>query len=251
MISFVGKVAIVTGAATGIGRATALAFAKAGAQVVVADVAVTEAEETAHLIETSGGRAIFLRTDVSKTDDVEAMVKAAVTTFGRLDCAFNNAGVGSGGPAIDQTSEEDWDRTIAVNLKGVWLCLKHECIQMLRQGGGAIVNTASTMGVVSGPGLSAYSSAKSGVIGLTRSVALDYARQGIRVNAVCPGGIGQTAMTARPEALAAMEQMAQATPMGRLGNPVEIADAVLWLCSAQASYVTGQALTVDGGFTAW
>lgn len=247
-----GKVAIVTGAATGLGREAALAFARAGARVVLADVAAMDAEETAHLIATAGGKALFVPTDVTRADQVEAMVVTAVTEFGGLDYAFNNAGIAPRGVPVAEMAEADWSRTIAVNLTGVWLCLKHECAQLLRQGeGGAIVNTSSTMGVVSGPGLAAYSASKSGVIGLTRAVALDYARDRIRVNAICPGGIGGTAITDRPENKADMEQLAQMTPMGRLGVPREIGDAVVWLCSDQASYITGQALTVDGGFTIW
>lgn len=247
-----GKVAIVTGAATGLGREAALAFARAGARVVLADVAAMDAEETAHLIATAGGKALFVPTDVTRADQVEAMVVTAVTEFGGLDYAFNNAGIAPRGVPVAEMAEADWSRTIAVNLTGVWLCLKHECAQLLRQGeGGAIVNTSSTMGVVSGPGLAAYSASKSGVIGLTRAVALDYARDRIRVNAICPGGIGGTAITDRPENKADMEQLAQMTPMGRLGVPREIGGAVVWLCSDQASYITGQALTVDGGFTIW
>jgi len=245
------RVALVTGAATGIGRETALAFAKAGARVVVADVAVAEGEETAHRIEAAGGRAIFTRTDVASSEDVERMVATAVSEFGRLDYAFNNAGIAPRGRPVAEMPEEDWHRVMAVNLTGVWLCLKHECAQMLKQGGGAIVNTSSIMGVASGPGLAAYSASKTGVIGLTRSVALDYARSNIRVNAVCPGGIGETAITERADNKADMEQLKMATPMGRLGVPREIADAVVWLCSEQASFITGQALTVDGGFTVW
>jgi NAD(P)-dependent dehydrogenase (short-subunit alcohol dehydrogenase family) len=247
-----GKVAIITGAATGLGREAALAFARAGARVVLADVVAVEAEETAHRIAAEGGKALFVPTDVTQADQVEAMVAAAVSKFGRLDYAFNNAGIAPRGAPVAEMADADWSRTIAVNLTGVWLCLKHECAQLLRQGeGGAIVNTSSTMGVVSGPGLAAYSASKSGVIGLTRAVALDYARNGIRVNAICPGGIGGTAITDRPENKADMEQLAQMTPMGRLGVPREIGDAVVWLCSDQASYITGQALTVDGGFTIW
>lgn len=249
MKNSVGKVALVTGGGSGIGRAAAIAFAAAGSRVVIADLAVVDGEETAHLIESAGGQAMFVRTDVSDNHQVEAMVAAAVKAYGQLDYAFNNAGIGSGGAPITETSEEDWDRTIAINLKGVWLCMKHECRQMLAQGGGAIVNTSSMMGAVSGPGISAYSASKSGVLGLTRSVALDFARQNIRVNAVCPGSVW-TAMTERPEARSAMEQIAQVTPMGRLGEPREIADAVVWLCSDQASFVTGQAFLLDGGFTA-
>lgn len=243
------RVALVTGGGSGIGRAAAQAFARNGARIVIADMATVAGEETAHMIESAGGKALFVRTDVSKGDQVEAMVAKAVDRFGRLDFAFNNAGIGSGGAPITETEEADWDRTIAINLKGVWLCMKYECAQMLRQGGGVIVNTSSMMGMVSGPGISAYSASKAGVLGLTRSVALDYARQGIRVNAVCPGSVW-TPMTERPEARAAMERIAEATPMGRLGVPNEIADAVVWLCSDQASFITGQAFSIDGGFTA-
>ncbi|WOK36443.1 glucose 1-dehydrogenase [Sphingomonas sp. C3-2] len=243
------RVALVTGGGSGIGRAAAQAFARNGARIVIADMATVAGEETAHMIEGAGGEALFVRTDVSKGDQVVAMTMKAIDRFGRLDYAFNNAGIGSGGAPITETDEADWDRTIAINLKGVWLCMKYECTQMLRQGGGVIVNTSSMMGMVSGPGISAYSASKAGVLGLTRSVALDYARQGIRVNAVCPGSVW-TAMTERPEARTAMERIAEATPMGRLGVPNEIADAVVWLCSDQASFITGQAFSIDGGFTA-
>lgn len=242
------KTAIVTGAATGLGRATALAFAAAGARVVVADIAAQAGEETAHAIVSAGGQALFLHTDVSRGEDVERMVATAVAEFGSLDCAFNNAGIAPRGAPVAEMSEAEFDRAVAINLKGVWLCLKHECAQMLRQGGGAIVNTSSIMGVVSGQGLSAYSASKFGVVGLTRSVALDYARMGIRVNAVCPGG---TAITDAADNRADMEQLKLATPMGRLGVPREIADAVIWLCSPEASFVTGQSLAIDGGFTVW
>lgn len=245
------KTAIVTGAATGLGRATALAFAAAGARVIVADIAAQAGEETAHAIVSAGGQALFVHTDVSRGEDVERMVATAVAEFGSLDCAFNNAGIAPRGAPVAEMSEAEFDRAVAINLKGVWLCLKHECAQMLRQGGGAIVNTSSIMGVVSGPGLSAYSASKFGVVGLTRSVALDYARMGIRVNAVCPGGIGGTAITDAADNRADMEQLKLATPMGRLGVPREIADAVIWFCSPEASFVTGQSLAVDGGFTVW
>ena len=245
------KTALVTGAATGLGQATAHAFAKAGMRVVVTDIARAAGEETAHAITAAGGEAIFVPGDVSQGEDVAAIVRTTVAHFGSLDCAFNNAGIAPRGAPITEMSEESWDRTIGVNLKGVWLCLKHECEQMLRQGGGAIVNTASIMGVVSGPGLSAYSASKTGVVGLTRSVALDFAAKGIRVNAVCPGGIGGTAITDASENRQDMDQMRTLTPMGRLGVPREIADTVVWLCSDQASFITGQALTVDGGFTIW
>ncbi|VWB99837.1 short-chain dehydrogenase [Burkholderia lata] len=251
MESFAGKVAVVTGAATGIGRQAALCFAEAGAQVALLDTVVSAAEDVAHAIERTGARAIVLRTDVSRTDDVRDAIDTTVATFGRLDIAFNNAGIAPRGAPVAEFDEDEWDRTIAVNLKGVWLCMKHECRHMLSFGGGAIVNTSSIMGIVSGPGLSAYSASKSGVIGLTKSVAIDYASRGIRVNAVCPGGIAHTAITDRPENRDDMARLTQATPMARLGEPRDIAETVMWLCSPAARFVTGQAIAIDGGFTVW
>ncbi|WP_175839755.1 SDR family NAD(P)-dependent oxidoreductase [Burkholderia arboris] len=251
MEHFAGKVAVVTGAATGIGRQAALSFAEAGAQVALLDTVVSAAEDTAHEIERLGAKAIVLRTDVSRDEDVRQAIDMTVETFGRLDIAFNNAGIAlRGSPAADM-DEGEWDRTIAVNLKGVWLCLKHECRHMLQSGGGAIVNTSSIMGLVSGPGLAAYSASKSGVVGLTKAVAIDYASRGIRVNAVCPGGIGNTAITDRPENRDDMARLMQATPMARLGEPRDIAETVMWLCSPAARFVTGQSIAVDGGFTVW
>jgi len=251
MTEFAGKVVLVTGASTGIGRQTALRFASAGADLVLADIESVTGEETAHAVAAAGARAMFVRTDVSRGEDVSNLVDKAVRAFGRVDCAFNNAGIAQPGKPIAELSEAEWHRAIAVNLTGVWLCLKYECAQMLKQGAGAIVNTSSIMGLVSGPGLSAYSASKSGVLGLTRSVALDYAKSGIRVNAVCPGGIGDTAITSRPDAQDAMESLKMATPMGHLGEPGDIASAVMWLCSQGSKFVTGQVLTVDGGFTSW
>ncbi|MCA3778815.1 MAG: glucose 1-dehydrogenase [Burkholderia sp.] len=251
MEHFAGKVAVVTGAATGIGRQAALSFAEAGAQVALLDTVVSAAEDTAHEIERLGAKAIVLRTDVSRDEDVRQAIDMTVETFGRLDIAFNNAGIAlRGSPAADM-DEGEWDRTIAVNLKGVWLCLKHECRHMLQSGGGAIVNTSSIMGLVSGPGLAAYSASKSGVVGLTKAVAIDYASRGIRVNAVCPGGIGNTAITDRPENRDDMARLMQATPMARLGEPRDIAETVMWLCSPAARFVTGQSIAVDGGFIVW
>lgn len=252
MTGFNDKTVIVTGAATGIGRATAKTFADLGAKVVLADIAVEAGEATAHDIVSAGGKSIFVTANVGKTDQVEALVAKAVGHFGRLDIAVNNAGIAPRGAPIAEMTEEDWDRTIEVNLKGVWACLKYECAQMLKQGdGGAIVNISSVMALVSGPGLASYSASKSGVLGLTRAAAIDYARAGIRVNAICPGGIGDTEITSAPENKADMDQMAQMTPMGLLGAPQDIASTILWLCSGSAGFVTGQTIAVDGGYSVW
>jgi NAD(P)-dependent dehydrogenase (short-subunit alcohol dehydrogenase family) len=244
-----GSVAVVTGASAGIGRATALAFARAGTRVVVADVQREAGEETARLIREGGGEAVFVHTDDSLDAEAEAWVRSALETFGRLDFAFNNAGIeGQSAPAAECT-RENWDRVLAINLTGVWLCMRHEIRQMLLQGGGSIVNCSSVAGLVGFAGIAAYTASKHGMVGLTRAAALDYAQQGIRVNAVCPGVI-RTAMVERfthgdPQAEAALVAR---EPMGRMGTPDEIAAAVLWLCSDAASFVTGQALAVDGGF---
>ncbi|MEW5762241.1 MAG: SDR family oxidoreductase [Bacillota bacterium] len=246
-----GKVALVTGGGSGIGRATALVFAREGARVAVADYVVEGGEETVRMIREAGGEAFFIRADVSSAADVEAMVNKVVETYGRLDCAHNNAGVeGVMAPLADCT-EANWDRTIAINLKGVFLCMKYEIPQMLKQGGGAIVNTASVAGLVGFRGLPAYVASKFGVVGLTKAAALDYATAGIRVNAVCPGVI-RTPMVERitggdPQAEA---QFAAGEPVGRLGDPREIGEAVVWLCSDAASFVTGHAMAVDGGWVA-
>jgi NAD(P)-dependent dehydrogenase (short-subunit alcohol dehydrogenase family) len=246
-----GKVALVTGGGSGIGRASALAFAREGAKVVVADVAVEGGEETVRLIQQSGGEAIFGKTDVSRAAEVEALVSRAVQTYGRLDCAHNNAGIeGAAATTIDY-AEDAWERVIAINLKGVWLCMKYEIPHLLKQGGGAIVNTASTAGLVGYRGGSAYVASKHGVVGLTKSAALEYAKAGVRVNAVCPGAIDTPMMGRltghRPQRA---ERMAAAEPVGRMGQPEEIAQAVVWLCSEAASFVTGHAMAVDGGITA-
>jgi len=246
-----GKVALVTGGGSGIGRATSLALAQEGATVVVSDIVVAGGEETVRMIKDAGGKASFIKADVSKNAEVEALIKKAVETYGRLDCAFNNAGIEGDMASTVDCSEENWDRTIAINLTGVWLCMKHEIPQMLKQGSGAIVNTASVAGLVGFQGLSAYVASKHGVNGLTKTAALEYAKQGIRVNAVCPGVI-HTPMVDRlfksqpgaGETIAAME------PVGRLGKPEEIAAAVVWLCSDAASFVTGLPMAVDGGLIA-
>ncbi len=251
MSSMQGRVAIVTGASAGIGHAAALAFGREGASVVVADIDRERGEETAVEIEGLGSEAIFARTDVSSADDVVALVDRAVERFGRLDYAFNNAGV-EGAPApTAECTLDNWSRTIAINLTGVFLCMREEIPRMLATGGGAIVNNSSVAGLVGFATIPAYTASKHGVVGLTKTAAIEYATQGIRVNAVCPGVI-ETEMITRfthgdPDAAA---QLVQTEPIGRLGTPEEIADAVIWLCSDRASFVTGHALAVDGGFIA-
>ena len=248
---FEGKVALVTGAGSGIGRATALAFAGEKAKVVVADVNVEDGKETVVMIEREGGEAIFTHTNVSKTADVEAMVGRAIEVYGRLDCALNNAAIPGAEGMTHQYPEDSWDSVIDVNLKGVWLCMKHEIQHMLERGGGTIVNMASIVGLIAWPGSPAYTAAKHGVVGLTQTAALEYARQGIRVNAVCPSWVRtpmfERAVSANPEL---GTRHLTADPMGRLAEPEEIAQAVLWLCSDAASFVTGHAMPVDGGYMA-
>jgi NAD(P)-dependent dehydrogenase (short-subunit alcohol dehydrogenase family) len=248
---FRGRVALVTGAGSGIGRASALAFARAGARVVVADVASSAGEETVRLIAAEGGKARFVHADVSQAAEVEALLRETVAVFGRLDLAHNNAGIESERAATHACSEENWDRTLAVNLKGVWLCMKHEIPEMLRQGGGAIVNSASVAGLVGLVELPAYVASKHGIVGLTRTAALEYAQQGIRVNAVCPGVI-RTPMVERFAAAnpRAQAELSAVEPIGRIGEPEEVAEAVVWLCSEAASFITGACLPVDGGWVA-
>jgi NAD(P)-dependent dehydrogenase (short-subunit alcohol dehydrogenase family) len=244
-----GKVALVTGASSGIGRATALAFARSGAKVLVADVQDQAGADTVAEITANGGDAFYQRCDVRKSEEVCAMVAATVTRWGRLDCAFNNAGVNLLGR--DEFEDEHWDFGIDVNLSGVMRCIREEAAAMLRTGGGAIVNTSSINGIVGNPNQPAYVASKHGVVGLTRQAALKWAQSGIRVNAVCPGVIA-TPMTAPLAEVPEIKQMIDAmTPMGRFGQPEEIASAVVWLCSDAASFVTGHPLVIDGGATAF
>ena len=245
------RVALVTGGSTGIGRATALAFAKNCSKVAVVDILEEEGEQTVEMIEKEGEEAIFIKTDVSRPEAVKAMIEQIVQTYGRLDCAFNNAGIEGDQATTADCTIENWMRVIDINLTGVWLCMKYEIPEMLKIGGGSIVNMASVAGRVGFPNIPAYTASKQGVNGLTKTAALEYATQGIRVNAVCPGVIN-TAMIDRftggeTEAIKQMEAM---EPIGRMGTPEEVAKAVLWLCSEDASFVTGHPLVVDGGFVA-
>jgi NAD(P)-dependent dehydrogenase (short-subunit alcohol dehydrogenase family) len=246
-----GKVGLVTGGTSGIGRDAAVLFAKAGAKVVVAGRREAEGKETAELVRAAGGDGLFVKADVSIASEVETLVKKTVEKFGRLDVAFNNAGIEGVWAPIIRESEEDWDRTIDINLKGVWLCLKYEIRQILKQGGGgAIVNMASIFGLVGSAGAAAYSASKHGVVGLTKTAALENAKNGIRINAVCPG-FTETPMAERifrvPEV---HKYVLSCHPIGRLGRPMEIAEAVVWMCSDRAPFMTGQSLVLDGGFLA-
>ena len=246
-----GKVALVTGAGSGIGRAVAMTFAREGAKVVVADIAPEGGADTVRIIKEAGGEATFVKADVSSTDEVQAMVIKTIDTYGRLDYAHNNAGKEEPPALTHEYPEDGWDRLVGLDLKGVWLCMKYEIPHMLKQGGGAIVNTSSMVGLVGSPNGSAYVAAKHGVLGLTKTAAIEYAKTGIRVNAVCPGPI----KTPRGERIRArdpigMDKELEQLPIGRMGGPEEVAEAVVWLCSDAASFVTGHGMAVDGGFVA-
>ena len=249
--SFAGKVALVTGAGSGIGLATAKAFGDAGASVVLADRREDAVRAAAEGLSASGGKALAVRCDVTDDTQVASMIDRTVSAFGRLDVAFNNAGVIQRRVDTAEISGEEWDRVMAINLRGVWSCVKYELPQMLRNGGGAIVNCSSIGGVIGVPGLAAYHAAKHGVIGLTKTAALEYATRKIRINAVCPGTINtpmaESLTGGDPKILA---EFLKDEPIGRIAEPEEVAAAVLWLCSPGASYVVGHALFVDGGYTA-
>jgi NAD(P)-dependent dehydrogenase (short-subunit alcohol dehydrogenase family) len=248
---FDGKVVLVTGASSGIGKAAALAFARDGANLVLADTQADGGSEVARKIEALGRKVTFVRCDVSSENDVKNLLQKTIDMFGRLDCAFNNAGIEGKQASTSDCTNENWDQVININLKGVWLCMKYEIPQMLKQGGGAIVNCSSIAGLIGFPGIPAYVASKHGVIGLTKTAALEYAKSNIRINAVCPGVI-QTPMIDRfihGEAQI-QKQLVDGEPIGRVGQPDEIAQAALWLCSDAASFVTGHPMVVDGGWVA-
>lgn len=242
-----GKVALVTGGSSGIGRATALAFAREGAKVVIASRGIERGEETVQMAKKAGGEAIFIKTDVSKALEVEALVNKTVETYKRLDCAFNNAGILHPIARLADETEESWDSMINTNLKGVWLCLKYEILQMLKQGKGAIVNDSSVAGLRASRVTASYGASKHGIIGLTKTAALEYGKDNIRVNAVCPALIRTPMLLYRDKRTDLNEQWVADLPLARMGDPDEVAEAVVFLCSDASSFITGATLTVDGG----
>lgn len=251
MKRFEDQVVLVTGGGSGIGQATAIAFAHEGATVVVADINDKGGRKTIEMITAEGGKASFIKTDVSQENEVKALITQIVEKFGKLNCAFNNAGIETTPTPLTKLTERFWDKIVNVNLKGIWLCMKYEIPQMFKQGGGAIVNTSSGAGLMGVVGMANYVASKHGVIGLTKTAALEWAKQGIRVNAVCPGVVRTPLITKYIELIPRLEkQLAKVHAIGRIAEPEEIAAAVLWLCSDAASFVIGHALVVDGGIVA-
>jgi NAD(P)-dependent dehydrogenase (short-subunit alcohol dehydrogenase family) len=245
------KVVLVTGGASGIGRATAIAFGAAGAKVVFSDIRSVEGEETADLIRDIGAECLFVKSDVSSEADVRELVQKAIATYGKLDCAFNNAGIDLAVKPLHEQSVENFDKIMSINARGLFLCMKYEIQQMLTQGSGVIVNNSSTNGLVALPGISPYVASKHAVMGLTRSSALDYAKQGIRINAVNPGPIATDLMARSADQIGiTFDDLGSMVPMNRVGQPKEIAQTVVFLCSDAASYITGQPFVIDGGYTA-
>jgi NAD(P)-dependent dehydrogenase (short-subunit alcohol dehydrogenase family) len=252
MEHLIDKVALVTGGGSGIGKAAALEFAKKGAKIALADINVEGGEQTAHQLVEAGGEAIFIKADISKSEEVRSLIKKVVSVYGSLDCAVNNAGVEGKRASLAACTEEDWERVIDINLKGVWLCMKYEIPYMREQGGGSIVNMASIAGLRSGlQRFSTYTASKHGVVGLTKAAAVEYAKAGIRINAICPGFIQTPMIEGNSQQNAQLEKVVkEVVPAGRFGTPEEIAEAVIWLSSTAASFVNGHALVVDGGFMA-
>ena len=250
-LSFSGKVVLVTGGASGIGRAIALAFGRAGASVVVADVSIEGGHATAAMIVENGGKALFVQSNVTRASEVEALVDKTINYYGRLDYAVNNAAVEEERQLLADADDEQFDRIMQVNVKGVWLCMKYQLRQMLKQGGGAIVNMAGVSGLVGLPNHAIYAASKHAVIGLTKTAAVEYAREGIRVNALCPAAV-KTPMLARAVERdpGAEKKLKSTLPLGRIAEAAEIAQTALWLCSDMASYVNGHEMVVDGGYTA-
>ncbi len=248
--NFEGKVALVTGGGSGIGRATAAAFAREKAKVIVTDISADSGEETIQMIKESGGDATFVKADVTQEGDVEELIRKIIKIYGRLDCAHNNAGIPGPSTPLAECTLDDWDSVMNLNLRGTFLCLKYEIMQMLKQGGGAIVNASSTMGVVAHGHAPAYVASKHAIIGLTKSAALAYVQNNIRVNAVCPGNTETSIFDHLKENMPdVFEGLLAAMPIGRLAQPDEVANAVLWLCSNEASYCSGHAMVVDGCYS--
>lgn len=246
-----GKVALITGGSSGIGRCAALLFAREGAKVVIGDVGVEEGEETVKIIEEAGGDATFVRTDVSQADQAKELIDRTISSYDQLHYAFNNAGVEQVLSTLPDCTEEEWNRVIDINLKGIWLCMKYEIPVMLKQGAGVIVNTSSVGGLTGGEFNAAYIAAKHGVVGLTKSAALEYSMAGIRVNAVCPGMTRTPLVDALTGGNPEIKNLIIGRhPIGRMAEPMEIAEAAVWLCSDEASFITGHALSVDGGWVA-